>query len=360
MFHLKDFFYLQRNDRQAIMVLLGIVIVCITLVIVVGMLNPSNGDRSNSQQVHPYATSENAAPGDHPQKKADNGNTAEQEHLYYKVDGVPHELFPFDPNTADSTQLLRLGLQPWQVRSISRYRAKGGIFREPSDFARLYGLTKKQYEILAPYIIIGEDYRPASDYYGRKARRQGYGQGRGESLDGNAYSGSGFQGSYEQNGANGKNGIGGTRGANGSEGGKQKVYSYPQKLKPGQHVSVNSSDTTELMKIPGIGSYYAKVIVRYRDKLGGFASLSQLQEIEGLPKEALPFFTVNASEVKRLNINKLSLNQLRQHPYLNFYQAKEICDYRRLKGPIHNLQELKLLKDFPPDEIERLKPYIAF
>ena len=338
MFHLKDFFYLQRNDRQAIMVLLGIVIVCITLVIVVGMLNPSNGDRSNSQQVHPYATSENAAPGDHPQKKADNGNTAEQEHLYYKVDGVPHELFPFDPNTADSTQLLRLGLQPWQVRSIYRYRAKGGIFREPSDFARLYGLTKKQYEILAPYIIIGEDYRPASDYYGRKAGRQGYGQGRGEALDGN----------------------GGSIGANGSEGGKQKVYSYPQKLKPGQHVSVNSSDTTELMKIPGIGSYYAKAIVRYRDKLGGFASLSQLQEIEGLPKEALPFFTVNASEVKRLNINKLSLNQLRQHPYLNFYQAKEICDYRRLKGPIHNLQELKLLKDFPPDEIERLKPYISF
>lgn len=332
MFHLKDFFYLQRNDRQAIMVLLGIVIVCVTLVIVVGMLNPSNGDRSNSQQVHPYATSENAAPGNHPQKKADYGNTAEQEHLYYKVDGVPHELFPFDPNTADSTQLLRLGLQPWQVRSIYRYRAKGGIFREPSDFARLYGLTKKQYEVLAPYIIIGEDYRPASDYYGRKTGRQGYGQGKGNSQDGSSY----------------------------PEAGKQKVYSYPQKLKPGQHVSVNSSDTTELMKIPGIGSYYAKAIVRYRDKLGGFASLSQLREIEGLPEEALPFLTVNANEVRKLNINKFSLNQLRQHPYLNFYQAKEICDYRRLKGPIHNLQELKLLKDFPTNEIERLKPYIEF
>ena len=333
MFHLKDFFYLQRNDRQAIMVLLGIVIVCITLVIVVGMLSPSSDG-----SFHNYPARSDKAASANERNATSKDNAYEKEHLYYKVDGVPHELFAFDPNTADSTQLLRLGLQPWQVRSIYRYRAKGGIFREPSDFARLYGLTKKQYEILAPYIIIGEDYRPASDYYGRKTGRQGYGQGRGEALDGN----------------------GGAIGANGSEGGKQKVYSYPQKLKPGQHVSVNSSDTTELMKIPGIGSYYAKVIVRYRDKLGGFASLSQLQEIEGLPKEALPFFTVNASEVKRLNINKLSLNQLRQHPYLNFYQAKEICDYRRLKGPIHNLQELKLLKDFPPDEIERLKPYISF
>lgn len=321
MFHLKDFFYLQRNDRQAIMVLLGIVIVCITLVTVVGMLTPSN-DRSNhhnNSQANSYATSENDAPSNH------KGKTADKQHLYYQVNGVPHELFPFDPNTADSTQLLRLGLQARQVRSIYRYRAKGGIFRKPSDFARLYGLTKKQYEVLAPYIRIGEDYRPASDYYGK-------------------------------NGRNDNEVIG----ANGSEGARQKIYSYPQKLKPGQHVSVNTCDTTELMKIPGIGSYYAKAIVRYRDKLGGFASLSQLQEIEGLPEEALSFITINQSEVKKLDINKLSLNQLRQHPYLNFYQAKEICDYRRLKGPIHNLQELKLLKDFPPDEIERLKPYISF
>ena len=64
--------------------------------------------------------------------------------------------------------------------------------------------------------------------------------------------------------------------------------------------------------------------------------------------------------VKIVLSNKLTLNQLRNHPYLNFYQAKEICDYRRQRGPIKSLNELKLLKDFPPDEIERLKPYICF
>ena len=52
------------------------------------------------------------------------------------------ERFCFDPNTADSTQLLRLGLQPWQVRNIYRYRARGGIYRTREDFARLYGLTR--------------------------------------------------------------------------------------------------------------------------------------------------------------------------------------------------------------------------
>ena len=77
-------------------------------------------------------------------------NISEKHPLYYKVEGTVHELFPFDPNTADSTQLLKLGLQSWQVRSIYKFRAKGGIFREKTDFARLYGLTKKQYEVLAP------------------------------------------------------------------------------------------------------------------------------------------------------------------------------------------------------------------
>lgn len=314
MFHLKDFFYLQRNDRQAIIVLLGIVIVCLTLIVTIGKLSP-NADQGEEQPVPEHVTSEK-----HP--------------LYYKVEGAVHEVFPFDPNTADSTQLLRLGLQAWQVRSIYRYRAKGGIFRQPSDFARLYGLTKKQYEVLAPYIKIGEDYRPASDYYGKDVTNKTVGI---HSSTNHSYSDSLHNISTEK-----------------------KTYSYPQKLRQGQHISANTADTTEWMKIPGIGSYFAKAIVRYRERLGGFASISQLREIEGLPESTLDYIHVNTGEVKKLNINQLSLNQLRQHPYLNFYQAKEICEYRRLKGPIHNLQELKLLKDFPPDEIERLKPYISF
>ena len=306
---IKDFFYLQRNDRQALLVLLGVIIVCVTLVIVVGHLNPST-PKGQETQVEKSDTS-----------AYEDGKRATERHpLYYKVDGVPHELFPFDPNTADSTQLLRLGLQAWQVRSIYRYRAKGGCFRKPSDFARLYGLTKRQYEVLVPYIIIGEDYRPAADYYGEKN----------------------------------------TRTMNEEKPAEAKTYSYPQKLKPGQQVIANSADTTELMKIPGIGSYYAKAIIRYREQLGGFASISQLREIDGFPESAMSYIHINPQEVRKLNINKLTLNQLRKHPYINFYQAKEICDYRRLKGPIHSLQDLKLLKDFPPAEIERLTPYIDF
>ena len=57
---------------------------------------------------------------------------------YYAVPEVVPDSFMFDPNDADSTQLLRLGLAPFQVRSIYRYRAKGGRFSTKDDFRRVY------------------------------------------------------------------------------------------------------------------------------------------------------------------------------------------------------------------------------
>lgn len=232
----------------------------------------------------------------------------------YNVETVRRKLSAFDPNTADSTLLLSLGLQPWQVRSIYRYRAKGGIYRQPSDFARLYGLTVKQYKELLPYIHISDEYKPAAEVYGRTdALRSG-----------------------------------------------RDTLRYPVKLQPGQYVTLDDADTASLRKVPGIGRYYASRIVRYRNDLGGYVSVAQLSEIEGIPEAALSYFRVTGGAVRKLNLNRLTLNELKHHPYINFYQARRIIDYRRLKGPLHSIDDLRLLKDFSQRDIERLRPYVEF
>ena len=232
----------------------------------------------------------------------------------YNVETVRRKLSAFDPNTADSTLLLSLGLQPWQVRSIYRYRAKGGIYRQPSDFARLYGLTVKQYKELLPYIHISDEYKPAAEVYGRTdAVRSG-----------------------------------------------RDTLRYPVKLHPGQYVTLDDADTASLRKVPGIGRYYASRIVRYRNDLGGYVSVAQLSEIEGIPEAALSYFRVTGGAVRKLNLNRLTLNELKHHPYINFYQARRIIDYRRLKGPLHSIDDLRLLKDFSQRDIERLRPYVEF
>jgi len=226
------------------------------------------------------------------------------------------ETFPFDPNTADSSQLIRLGLQSWQVRNIYKYRARGGVYRKKEDFARLYGLTVKDYHRLEPYIRISSDYQPAATLVGDKA-----------------------------NGANGTNGANGV---------------YPRKIDSTQHVVLNTADTTTLRQVPGIGIYFAKEIVRYGQRLGGYVSVDQLDEIADFPQASKKYFVVQQAHPKKLNVNQLTLQQLRRHPYINYYQARAIKEYCRLHGPLKSLDDLRLSRDFPPEVIQRLAPYVTF
>ncbi len=298
---MKTFFYLQRNDRRAIMATLIVLAVAVGLTIYIG----DRGKTAATTQADSTATAPNRNQG--------NGG-GQQAVAYYDTGGRRAELFPFDPNTADSTQLLRLGLAPWQVRNIYKYRAAGGIYRQPRDFARLYGLTAGQYRRLEPYIRISDDYRPAAEAYPAEPRP--------------AY--------------------------------VRDTTRYPLKLKPGQHVALNTADTALLKRVPGIGSGFARAIVRYRERLGGFYSTAQLMEIGNFPQSALPYFTADPSLCRKLNVNRLTLSQLRRHPYIGFYQAKTIIDHRRLHGPLRSLDDLRLYKDFPPETIERLRHYIEF
>lgn len=132
------------------------------------------------------------------------------------------------------------------------------------------------------------------------------------------------------------------------------------KIKAGEHVVLNTADTTALMTIPGVGSYYARRIVQYGDRLGGYVSTAQLDEVEDLPDGVKDYLTVVDPNPRKLNINQLSLRELRRHPYINFYRAKAITDYRRLHGPIKSLYDLRLSKDFPQEVIDRLLPYVEY
>ena len=135
---------------------------------------------------------------------------------------------------------------------------------------------------------------------------------------------------------------------------------YQVKIKPGEHVVLNTADTTILQTVPGIGPYFARKVIEYGQRLGGYVSVDQLDEIEGFPLDAKDYLVIEGASPHRLNVNTLSLNELRKHPYLNFYQAKAITDYRRLHGPLKSLQDLRLSKDFPPEAIARLESYVEF
>jgi DNA uptake protein ComE-like DNA-binding protein len=293
---IREFFYLQKSDRKVILTLLVVIVSVFTMIFLTG------GDSTESTT----------------QQKDSSQSRTNKNYIYDSYTPKKVERFTFDPNTADSTQLLRLGLQDWQVRNIYKYRAAGGIYRKPLDFAKLYGLTVKQYRELEPYIRISSDYLPASTLVNEKETYT-----RKEPKD-------------------------------------SITYQRPSKIKETEHIVLNTADTTLLMTIPGIGPYYARKIVQYGNRLGGYVSVDQLDEIDNFPTEAKKYMEISNPSPKKLNVNQLSLNELKRHPYINFYQAKAITDYRRLHGNIHSLNELRLLKDFTPEVIKRLTPYVAY
>ena len=145
---------------------------------------------------------------------------------------------------------------------------------------------------------------------------------------------------------------------------KQNQYPVQEKFAQGTIIDINTSDTLQLMKIPGIGNAFAKRIISYRNLLGGFYRLEQLQEVYGMYEELyekiVPYMQTEANEITLIPVNTASLDKLKSHPYINFYQAKAIIEMRKKKGKLENIHEFYLLEEFTEEDLERIKPYLAF
>ncbi|MBR4841830.1 MAG: helix-hairpin-helix domain-containing protein [Bacteroidaceae bacterium] len=140
-----------------------------------------------------------------------------------------------------------------------------------------------------------------------------------------------------------------------------KVVRYTKKRRPDAPVDLNSVDSTSLVKLPGIGPWFAMRIVEYRDRLGGYSSVKQLSEIERLPDSVLQWFVVTDTvPIRKVPVNSSTLSELRSHPYINFYQARVIVELRRQHGPIKGPGRLSLLEEFSSQDLERLEPYLDF
>ena len=159
-----------------------------------------------------------------------------------KVESIPVILASFNPNTADSITFRHLGLPAWMTKNILHYRAKGGKFRKTEDFKKIYGMTEDQYSVLSPYIHI-----PPEDTVRHTPQL------------------------YIT----------------------ETVPVENIKYKTGTILDLNCADTTELKKIPGIGSGIARLIVGYRQRLGGFYQIEQLKDINLDTRQLQAWFSID-------------------------------------------------------------------
>ena len=140
-----------------------------------------------------------------------------------------------------------------------------------------------------------------------------------------------------------------------------KSVRYTAKSRPLEPLDLNSADSTELVKLPGIGPANAMKVIRYRERLGGYSDIRQLTEIEGLPDSLMKWFIITDTvQVSKIQVNKATLTELRRHPYLDFYQARAIVEYRNERGIIKGPEQLSFMEEFTAQDLIRLEPYLDF
>ena len=139
----------------------------------------------------------------------------------------------------------------------------------------------------------------------------------------------------------------------------KRLEAYLPKLKPGATIDLNTADTTLLKRVPGIGSSFARRIVKYRELLGGYYVVEQLQEVYGMDRERYdaiyPYFTVGTA-VRPLTLPIASIGY---HPYLSWRHKRALRRLLEEEQPL-DWSHLMATGDFTRDDSLRLAPYMPF
>lgn len=214
------------------------------------------------------------------------------------------EPFNFNPNNLPEADWRRLGLSDRQIRIIRNYEEKGGEFRTKEDVKKIYGISKKLYTLLEPYIQIPIKEEPAA----------------------------------------GNNKL-------------KKVFAGA--CEP--LIEINSADSIQLIKLKGIGAFYAKTIIKYRNLLGGFFSKEQLLEVWKFDQEKFDGIkeqlTVDNSKIKKININTCKATELK-HPYLKWNMVNAIVNYRDQHGNYKSVEEIKKTDLVDIETFKKIEPYL--
>lgn len=219
---------------------------------------------------------------------------------------APTELFYFDPNTLSAEGWQKLGLKEKTIGTIQNYLSKGGKFKNAGDIKKIWGIKPLLAEQLVPFVKI-----PGTPTAEKR-------------LNGN----------------------------NAPPFPRQPVL-----------IDANSADSAAFISLPGIGPGYAKRILKFRERLGGFYSADQVGETFGLPdstfQKVKKFIKVNRENLRKININSATNDELKQHPYIRWQMANMIIEYRQQHGKFNTVADLKKLMQVTDEWYDKVLPYLV-
>jgi len=205
------------------------------------------------------------------------------------------ELIAFDPNHVSKEELMQMGVTREVANRWVKYRERGGVFFDVGDVSKIYGLSEEKFLELRPFVLI----EIAEDRPLRSADAQLPPDVHDESR------------------------------------GDQPELSF----------DLNLVDSSALLEVRGIGPVLSGRVVKFRNSLGGFVELSQLDEVYGIEDYALENLKIAAwissnFSPKQIDLNHVDRNVLARHPYVTFSQAKVIVAFRDQHGAFNDVDDL--------------------
>jgi DNA uptake protein ComE-like DNA-binding protein len=143
-----------------------------------------------------------------------------------------------------------------------------------------------------------------------------------------------------------------------------KRKSDEKKFENLERISFSESDSVTLQIVPGIGPSTAGRIIKYKNQLGGFHDSSQLLEVFGLKPETVDalweYFDFDPLIFRQIEINTVDVSDLAKHPYISYSEAKVLVAYKNQHGHYKSINDLKGIKIFKSDWIDKIAPYFTF
>jgi len=130
-------------------------------------------------------------------------------------------------------------------------------------------------------------------------------------------------------------------------------------------IDINHATQEDLIKIYGIGEAISLRILKFKESLGGFVSMEQMNDIWGLSPEVIEnlntHFKISAvPTVKKIDINNASMKELASFPYFKYPISKNIVTYRSMNGDIKNSEDLTKINGLSIEKAKIIALYLDF
>lgn len=312
-FSLHKYLYLSRREERSFQLVLILILLVSAFRLYLSVREPEYLEMSEQERLQTEFFIESLREMEKKQPYREEKRKSEQKEIV---------LFSFDPNLAGENELLRTGLDTWVVSNIVKYRKAGGKFRSEADFRKIYGLEESEFQRLKPWLKFPESPEEESLSYTEYVAKNG---------------------DFDE--------VAGERDGNADE--RIIAFRYP--------VEVNSADFNDLLQSGLSDAKLAGRIIRYREILGGYSSISQLEEVYGMSSEKLDSlkmcFIADTNMIKKLDAGISSYSALLRHPYIDKTLVSVIFEMRDFYGDSLGLEHLRENSMISDSLWDRLSPY---